>query len=79
MREAIIVSVVTFILTFLLNSCTQATRWSTLVTKVGVVCVGVVVLRCLKEELAWAIDKWVQVISNKMTVIALRNQRIKPF
>ena len=34
------------------------------------------VSRHLKEELAWAIDKWLQVISNKMlfkTVIPLRN------
>ena len=30
----------------------------------------------LKEELAWVIDKWLQVVSNKMlfkTVISLRN------
>ena len=42
-----------FTLIFLLNSCTQATRQSTSVIKVGVVCLS----RHLKEELAWAIDK----------------------
>ena len=38
--------------------------------------VGLHVLRCLKEELAWAIDKRLQVTSNKMlfkTVGPLRN------
>ena len=29
--------------------------------------------RRLKEELAWVIDEWVWVISNKMLVISLRN------
>ena len=43
---------VTFTLTFLLNSCTQAASWSTLVIKVDLVCVGICILRCLKEELA---------------------------
>ena len=41
-----------------------------------VVCVGVHVSRRLKEELAWATDKQLQVISNIMlfiTVIPLRN------
>ena len=36
----------------------------------------------LKEELAWATDKLLRVISNIMlfkTVIPLRNQRTKPF
>ena len=35
------------------------------------------VSRHLKEELAWAIDKWLQVISNKMLfkmVIAVKNK-----
>ena len=32
----------------------------------------------LKEELAWAIDKWLQVISNTMLVIPLRIKRTKP-
>ena len=39
-------------------------------------CVGVHVLRQLKEELAWATDEQLQVISNIMlfkTVIPLRN------
>ena len=38
-----------FTLTFPLNSCAQAARQSTSVVKVGVVYVGVHVLRCLKE------------------------------
>ena len=44
--------------------------------KVGVACVGIHVSRRLKEELASATDKWLQVISNIMlfkTVIPLRN------
>ena len=32
----------------------------------GVVCVGVGISRDLKEELAWVIDKQLQIISNKM-------------
>ena len=46
------------------------------VIKVGLVYVNVSISRCLKEELAWVIDKWLQVISNIMlfkTVITLRN------
>ena len=46
------------------------------VIKVGVVYMSIHVLRHWKEELAWAIDKWFQVISNKMlfkTVMWLRN------
>ena len=42
--------------------------------------VNVHVLRHLKEELAWVIDKWLWVISNKILfkiVLPLRNQRIK--
>ena len=38
--------------------------------------------KSLKEELAWAIDKRLQVVNNKMlfkTVIPLRNQRKRPF
>ena len=31
------------------------------------------VLRRLKEELAWAIDKQIHVINNKMSVVPLRN------
>ena len=47
---------------------------------VGVAYMNVCVSRHLKEELAWAIDKWFQATSNKMlfkTVVPLRNQRIK--
>ena len=50
------------------------------VIKMGVVYMGMHVSRHLKEELAWAIDKWLRVISNLIkTVIPLRNYRIKPF
>ena len=44
--------------------------------KVGVTYVNVRVSRCLKEELAWVIDKRLRAISNKMlfeTVVPLRN------
>ena len=34
--------------------------------KVGVVYANIHVLKCLKEELAWAIDEWLWIISNKM-------------
>ena len=40
------------------------------------------VLMHLKEKLAWAMDRWLQVISNNMlfkTVILLINYRMKPF
>ena len=43
------------------------------VIKVGVACVGAHVSRRLKEELAWATGKRLQVISNIMLVIQLRN------
>ena len=33
----------------------------------------VCVSKRLKEELAWAIDKWIRVISNKMLVMPLRS------
>ena len=44
--------------------------------RMGVAYVNVCVLRHLKEELAWGIDKQLWVVSNKMlfkTVIPLRN------
>ena len=50
--------------------------------KVSVMYMNVHVLRRLKEELAWVIDKRLWVISNKLlfkTVVPLRNTRIKPF
>ena len=40
------------------------------------------ILKHLKEELAWATNKWLLVISNTVlfkTVITLRNKRIKLF
>ena len=46
------------------------------VIKVSVAYVNVCVSRCLKEELAWVIDKQLRAISNKMlfkTVVPLRN------
>ena len=48
------------------------TRRCTSVIKVGVAYVNIHILRHLKEELAWAIDKCLQVISNIMSVILLR-------
>ena len=56
--------------------CTSVTRRSASVIKVGVAYVNVCILRRLKEELAWVIDKRLRVISNKMlfkTVVPLRN------
>ena len=50
--------------------------------KVGVAYVNECVLRHLKKELAWVIDKWLQNISNKMllkTVVPLRIYRISRF
>ena len=38
--------------------------------------VNVHVSRHLKEELAWAIDKWLRVISNIMSVIPLMNKAV---
>ena len=48
----IIIIAVTFILTFILNSYTQATRQSASVIKVYVMFVGTCIMRCWKEELA---------------------------
>ena len=48
----------------------------TSVIKVGVTYVNIHVSRHLKEKLAWVIDKWLWVISNKMlfkTVVPLGN------
>ena len=49
-----------------LNSCSKVTRQSASVIKVGVVDVDVRISLSshLKEELAWAIDKRLRVISN---------------
>ena len=47
-------------------------RWRALVIKVGVVYVNVHISRSFKEELAWAIDKWLWVISNTMLLLLLR-------
>ena len=44
------------------NSCSEVTRWSFSIIKVGVVDVE----SHLKEELTWAIDKQLQVISTIM-------------
>ena len=48
------------------NSCREVTRRSALVIKVGVVDVDVRVSSHLKEELTWAIDKRLWVISTIM-------------
>ena len=51
--------------------------------KVGVVYMGVHVSGCLKEELAWATDKWLRVISNNYNVIynnfTANELKMKPF
>ena len=41
--------------------------------KVGVAYVSVCISKQIKEELAWAIDKWLQVISNKMLLKQLHH------
>ena len=48
----------------------------------GVAYVKVLESKSLKEEMAWAIDKLLRVVNNKMlfkTVIPLRNQRKRHF
>ena len=55
-----------FTVTVIQNSCSEVTRRSASVIKVGVVDVDVRVSSHLKEELAWAIDKWIRVISTIM-------------
>ena len=47
------------------SNCTLVTRRSASVVKVDVAYMNAHVSRHLKEELAWAIDTWLQVISNK--------------
>ena len=57
------------------GSCTQVTRRSASIIRVGVAYVNVRVSRHLKEELSWAIDKRLRLIINTMlfkTVIPLR-------
>ena len=41
----------------------------------GVVYMGIHVLRHLKEELAWGIDKWLQVISNILQIDTIDNSK----
>ena len=63
-------------MTVIKSSCTLVARRSASVIKVGVAYVNIHVSKHLKEELAWAIDKKLWVINNKMllkTVIPLRN------
>ena len=46
----------------------------------GVVYVNICMSKRLKEELAWAVDKWLQVVSNKMlfkTVIPKEKSHFK--
>ena len=47
--------------------------------KVGMAYVNVCISRDLKEELAWVIDEWLWVISNKMLFKTVIPIRIKPF
>ena len=58
----------------------MSNRWNTTVIKVGVAYVNVCKLRHLKEELAWCIDKWLWVISDKTifkTVIPRKLKKLK--
>ena len=48
------------------SSCSEVTQQSASVIKVGVVDIDVCVWSHLKEELTWAIDKWIWVISTIM-------------
>ena len=48
------------------GTCTQVTRQTASVIRVGVAYVNVRILRPLKEELSWAIDKWLRFIINTM-------------
>ena len=53
-------------MTVVQSSCTRVTRQRASVIRVGVVYMSVCVLRLLKEELSWAIDKQLQPIINTM-------------
>ena len=55
-----------------LNSCSEVARRSSSVIKVGVVDIDVRVLSHLNEELTWAIDKRLRVIS---TVMLFKNSK----
>ena len=43
--------------------------------KVGVTYVNICASKYFKEELAWAVDKWLQLISNKMLFKTIAPQR----
>ena len=53
------------------SSCTRATRQSASVIRVGVTYMNICVSRCLKEELSWAIDKWLRLIINTVLFITV--------
>ena len=53
------------------SSCSRVTRWSTSVIRVDVVYVNIHVSRCLKEELAWAIDKQLWIINTMLFKIVI--------
>ena len=55
-----------FTIIVIYNSCSEVTRRSASVIKVGVVDIDVRVSSHLKEELTWAIDKRLRVISTIM-------------
>ena len=44
---------------------------------VGVVCMGVCISKSLKEKLAWATYKWLQVISNIMLFKSYTTKKLK--
>ena len=63
------------------SSCTRVTRRSASVIRVGVAYVNICVLRHLKEEVNWAIDKRLQLIINiilfKTVICTTKNLRNK--
>ena len=61
-----------FTVTIILNRCSWVTRRSASVLKVGVVDVEIRILSHLKEELAWAIDKRLWIIS---TIMLFKNTK----
>ena len=57
------------------GSCTRVIRRNASVIRVGVAYTNVCILRCLKEELSWAINEWLRLIVYAVllkTVIPLR-------
>ena len=55
-----------FSVTVVKSSCTFVMKQSTPVIKLGMAYMNIHVSRHLKEEPAWAIDRWLQIISNNV-------------